>query len=119
LGALRPQRPLSFDFGDLKLRDLAKLWFFKLIITKSNFKKSLMTSFKGSYRYYFTEKRHQITSQFFPFWALPIKISGYASVAHHISQQLSLHFFKIRNLYIFYSCLLQSTLSKLNKRAVQ
>jgi len=27
----------AFDFGDLKLRDLAKLWFFKLIMTKSNF----------------------------------------------------------------------------------
>jgi len=22
-----PQRPLIFDFGDLKLRDLVKLWF--------------------------------------------------------------------------------------------
>jgi len=30
---------LSFDVGDLKLRDLAKLWFFKLIMTKLNFKK--------------------------------------------------------------------------------
>jgi len=28
----------AFDFGDLKLPDLAKLWFFKLIMTKSNFK---------------------------------------------------------------------------------
>jgi len=28
LGALRHQRPLIFDFGDLKLRDLAKLCFF-------------------------------------------------------------------------------------------
>jgi len=26
--------PSSFDFGDLKLRDLDKLWFFKLIMTK-------------------------------------------------------------------------------------
>jgi len=39
------QRPISFDVGDLKLRDLAKLWFFKLIMVKSNFKKSVMTSF--------------------------------------------------------------------------
>jgi len=38
------QKSLTFDFGDLKLRDLAKLWFFKLILTKSNFKKSVMTS---------------------------------------------------------------------------
>jgi len=31
--------PLIFDFSDLNLRDLAKLWFFKLAMTKSNFKK--------------------------------------------------------------------------------
>jgi len=29
---------LTFDFDDLKLRDLAKLWCFKLILTKSNLK---------------------------------------------------------------------------------
>jgi len=28
---------LTFDFGDLKLRDLPKLYFFKLIMMKSNF----------------------------------------------------------------------------------
>jgi len=28
---------LPFDVGDLKLRDLAKLWCFKLIMAKSNF----------------------------------------------------------------------------------
>jgi len=33
------QRPLTFDFGDLKLRVVAKFCFFKLIMTKSNFKK--------------------------------------------------------------------------------
>jgi len=27
---------LIFDFGYQKLRDLAELWFFKLIMTKSN-----------------------------------------------------------------------------------
>jgi len=43
--AHRPQRPLIFNIGDLKLRDLTKLWFYKLIATKSNFKKSIMTSF--------------------------------------------------------------------------
>jgi len=44
LGAQSPQRfaifeeqNLIFDFGDLKLRDLAKLLFFKLITMKSNF----------------------------------------------------------------------------------
>jgi len=51
LVALRPQRPLMFDFGDLKLRDLAKLWFFKLNMSKLNFRKSLMTSFQWLYYY--------------------------------------------------------------------
>jgi len=32
-----PSAPLASDFCDLKLRDLLKLWFFKLIMTKSNF----------------------------------------------------------------------------------
>jgi len=32
--------------GDLKLRDLVKLCFFKRIMTKSNFKKSVMMSFQ-------------------------------------------------------------------------
>jgi len=40
-----PQRPLTFDFSKLKLRELAKLCFFKLIMTKSNLKKSVMTLF--------------------------------------------------------------------------
>jgi len=31
------KRPLIIDFSDLKLGDLAKLCFFKLIMTKSNF----------------------------------------------------------------------------------
>jgi len=31
--------PLTFDIDDLKLRDLANLWFFKLIMTKFNFTK--------------------------------------------------------------------------------
>jgi len=42
---LRLQRLLIFDHSDLKLRDFAKVWFFKLIMTKSNLKKSVMTSF--------------------------------------------------------------------------
>jgi len=37
-GTLRPQRPLIFNFSELKLRNLTKLWFSKLIMTKSNFK---------------------------------------------------------------------------------
>jgi len=41
-GALRPQRPLTFNIGEPKFRDMAKLYFFKLItyMTKSNFKNS-------------------------------------------------------------------------------
>jgi len=42
-----PQRPFTFDFGGLKLRDLTKLWFFKLIMTKSHLKK-----FLWHHRYY-------------------------------------------------------------------
>jgi len=40
-----PPAPVNLRFGALKLRDLAKLCFLKLIMTKSNFKKSVMTSF--------------------------------------------------------------------------
>jgi len=40
-----PQRPLTFNFGELKLHNLTNLWIFKLIMTKSNSKKSIMTSF--------------------------------------------------------------------------
>jgi len=36
-GALRPQHLFTFDFDDLNLRNLAKLCFFKLIMTKSYF----------------------------------------------------------------------------------
>jgi len=80
LGALRPQRPLAFDFGDLKLRDLPKLCFFKLIMTKSNLKKLVMTSFQLHHCYYVTKKRFQVkVARFFHFRSLPIKISGYAS----------------------------------------
>jgi len=41
-----PRSPLTFDVGDLKLRDLAKLWFFNMIMTKSHWKKSVMSSFQ-------------------------------------------------------------------------
>jgi len=36
---------LTLNIHDLNSRDLAKLWIFKLIMKKSNFKKSVMTSF--------------------------------------------------------------------------
>jgi len=35
------QRHLIFDFGDLELRNLAKLWFFELIMMKPNLKNQL------------------------------------------------------------------------------
>jgi len=39
LGTLRPNTTnLTFSIGDLNFRDLAKVWFFKLIMTKSNIK---------------------------------------------------------------------------------
>jgi len=34
IGAYCPQRSLFFNIDDLKLGDLTKLWFFKLIVTK-------------------------------------------------------------------------------------
>jgi len=39
-----PHLLLTIDIDDLKLRDWTKLWLFKLIMTKSNYKKSVMTS---------------------------------------------------------------------------
>jgi len=36
-GISASQCPFTFNFGDLRLRALAKLWFFKLIMTKLNF----------------------------------------------------------------------------------
>jgi len=60
----------TFHIGDLKFRDLAKVWFFKLIMIKSKSKKQLW-----HYQLYVTK----ITSQFFPILASPNKISGYTS----------------------------------------
>jgi len=34
-----------YDIDELKLRDLTKLWIFKVIMMKSNFKKARMSSF--------------------------------------------------------------------------
>jgi len=77
MGAFRSQRPFTFNIGDMKFRDLAKLWIFKLIMKKSNFKKSghfsdviIITSPKNVTK----------MSQKFSILGLPpIKISGYAS----------------------------------------
>jgi len=45
-GLCAPSAQVTSDFGDLKLRDLSNLCFFKRIMTQSNFKKSVMTSFQ-------------------------------------------------------------------------
>jgi len=52
LGAICTQRLLIFNFGYLKLRDLAKLWFFKLIMTKLSLKKSVMMSLKNVTKFF-------------------------------------------------------------------
>jgi len=44
-GGPPPQRPIYSRFGDLKLRDLPKLCFFKQIMTKSDFKNQLRCHF--------------------------------------------------------------------------
>jgi len=62
-----PRASLPFDIGDLKLRDLAKLWCFKLIMAKSNF-----WIFQWRHHNYVTK----ITSQKISIWLLPIKIFG-------------------------------------------
>jgi len=40
-GGSPPPAPLIFNFGELKLLNLAKLWIFNLILTKSNLKNQL------------------------------------------------------------------------------
>jgi len=64
--------PLTFDIGDLKWRDLAKLCFFKVIMTKSNLKNQLWGYFNDVI--IITSPKY-----IFPFCSNPIKISGYAT----------------------------------------
>jgi len=56
---------LTSDICELKLRDLPKLRIFKRIMMKSNFKKSVMTSFQWRYRYNDTKIVTKQTSQDF------------------------------------------------------
>jgi len=53
-GGSPPPAPLTLDFGDLKSRD-ELCFFFRLIMTKLNFKKSVMASFQWRRFYYGTE----------------------------------------------------------------
>jgi len=53
-------------------------------MTKSNFKKSVMSSFQWRDRYCDTKKRHKTNiKRFFNFGPLLIKVSDYASVIHY------------------------------------
>jgi len=70
-------RPLTLDFGDPKLRDLAKLCFFNWLWRNWTLKIAVMTSFQWRHRYASSKRVSTLTSQIFPF-CLPIKISGYA-----------------------------------------
>jgi len=63
--------PPPFNFHELKSGDLPKLWFFKLIMTKSNFKKSIMTSFQWCYCFTSPKSVIILTSLYFPFWVSP------------------------------------------------
>jgi len=62
-----PSASLPFDIGDLKLRDLAKLWCFKLIMAKSNF-----WTFQWRHHNYVTKIKSQKFSSLAPpnqnFW---------------------------------------------------
>jgi len=70
---------LIFNIGDLKFRDLAKSWFFKLMMTKSNFKIWLWHHFSNVITITSSRNVTKITSQkIFQFKLLQIKISGYA-----------------------------------------
>jgi len=72
------------DYDKIKLKKI------KLIMTKSNLKKSVMTSFQWRHRNYVTKKRHQTyVTKFFNFRPLPIEISGYASVISCTSARMA------------------------------
>jgi len=75
----RPHCPLTVDFGDLKLRDLAKLWFYILVMSKSNLKNSHCVISATSSK---QKKLTKIASLEFSMLPLPpsMKLSGYPSV---------------------------------------
>jgi len=88
-GGSPPQRPLIFDFGDLKLRDLAKLCFFEQIMAKSNFEKISYDDVSVTSSLIRHRTRHETkVIRFFHFGPLPIKISGYASVLDRLQNSL-------------------------------
>jgi len=72
---LHPQRSLTSDFGDLKLRGLTKLWFFKLIMTKLTLKNQFWRHFSDAIVITLPKIVTKITSQDFPFCpSTPIKV---------------------------------------------
>jgi len=64
LGALRVRPNFRYWWSNLKLRNLAKLWIFKPIMSKSNLQQSVMASFQWHHHNYV----NKIMSQFFPFF---------------------------------------------------
>jgi len=69
-----------FNLGDLKLQDLAKVWFFKLIMTKSNFKKTRYDVISvTSSLFHHPKNVTKLMSQDFSISDLSQSISGYAS----------------------------------------
>jgi len=57
-GGSRLQRPLTFNIGDLKFRNFAKLCFSSWLWPKRT-SKLVMKSFQWRHHHYFTEKQHQ------------------------------------------------------------
>jgi len=85
--------PLNLQYWCPKVKWFDQIGFFKLIVTKSNFKKLVITSFLWRHHHYVititsprrhTKWRYQnMVTKFFHFAPFPpIKISGYASVAN-------------------------------------
>jgi len=76
---LRPLRPFNLQFWWLEVAWFTQIVFFQTIMTKLNFKKSIVTSFQWRHRYYITKEGHHTNvTRFFNFEPLLIKTSGYA-----------------------------------------
>jgi len=74
------KRPLIFDFGDLKLRDMAKFCFSSWLWRNRTSKNQLLRHFSDVMAI-MSPKNVIKTSQNFSILGPPIKISGYASEA--------------------------------------
>jgi len=75
-----PQRLVNLRLWWLEVAWFSQKWFFERIMAKSNFKKTVMTSFQWRHCYYDTKNVTKLTSHNFSILGpLPIKISVYAS----------------------------------------